>query len=397
MNIQKFSVNLGEQHMEVCTTRGLPNWRLISPSTHLLSKYCQLNPSDHVLLFGSHLGSLPVYILRWMPDIHLTITDYNDTALQVTRQTLSANTIKLGSVSFITDIDLLPEWGNSQTAVLMLIPKGRALARRWLMQAFHVLKPGGRLYLAGSNRAGIQSITKDAALLFGGGSVLGYKKGNRVVEFSRQPVHPALPDWASYPGIAPHTWVEFSVTISDHSLAVRSLPGIFSHDHLDKGTSLLLNTICIPADVRVLDVGCGYGIIGLSAAVKGASLVHLVDNNLLAVAACRETMALNNINNAEVFSGDLLDPVAAYKYDLILSNPPFHAGQAVDYQIAQAMIAQSHQALKPGGQLVIVANRFIRYDRLIKEIYGNVSIPAETGIFHLLSGLKSSQLYEAII
>jgi 16S rRNA (guanine1207-N2)-methyltransferase len=390
MDVKQFSVNLDNQHMQVCTTRGLPDWRLISPSTYLLAKHCCLNPSDRILIFGTHLGTLPVFILRLLPESHLTITDCDATALELTRQTLGANAINLGSVDILSIIDLLPKWENSQDAVLMLIPKGRALTRRWLVQAFHVLKPGGHLYLAGSNRLGIQSLTRDAAQLFGAGTVLGYKKGNRVVEFSRQAAHPAPPAWASAPGIAPHTWVEFAVTVSDHSLTVCSLPGIFSHDHLDEGTTLLLDNIRIPAGARVLDVGCGYGIIGLSAAIMGAGLVHLVDSNLLAIAACRRTLALNGIENVAVFSGDLLDPVRGNKYDLILSNPPFHAGQAVDYQIARAMIGGSHQALNPSGQLVIVANRFIRYDRLIKEIYGNGSILAESGKFHLLSGLKAS-------
>ena len=85
-----------------------------------------------------------------------------------------------------------------------------------------------------------------------------------------------------------------------------------------------------------------------------------------------------------------MDPIGINKYDLILSNPPFHTGHAVDYQIAQAMISQSFQALNPGGQMIIVANRFIRYDRLIKEIFGNVSSLSESGKFHVLSGLKSS-------
>jgi 16S rRNA (guanine1207-N2)-methyltransferase len=54
------------------------------------------------------------------------------------------------------------------------------------------------------------------------------------------------------------------------------------------------------------------------------------------------------------------------------------------------MIKQSFQALNPGGRMIIVANRFIRYDHLINEIFGNISILTESGKFHVLSGLKSS-------
>jgi 16S rRNA (guanine1207-N2)-methyltransferase len=153
---------------------------------------------------------------------------------------------------------------------------------------------------------------------------------------------------------------------------------------------MLLNVTSIPPGGKILDVGCGYGIIGTFAAVQGAGLVHLIDNNLLATAACRETLTLNRVTNAEVFPGDLLSPVGSNLYDLILSNPPFHTGHAVDFQIAQAMIGQSFRALNPGGQMVIVANRFIRYNRLIEELFGNSSVLAESGKFYVLSGLKSS-------
>jgi 16S rRNA G1207 methylase RsmC len=69
------------------------------------------------------------------------------------------------------------------------------------------------------------------------------------------------------PGIAPGTWVEFSINCSNHVFTIRCLPGVFSIDHLDEGTEMLLNTIEIVPGTRVLDVGCGYGIIGLCASV----------------------------------------------------------------------------------------------------------------------------------
>ena len=248
----------------------------------------------------------------------------------------------------------------------------------------------GVVYTLPANNSGIQSAVKDAQGLFGPGRILAYKKGNRVAEFVKKLADTPQPGWALAPGIASCTWVEFTIPFSNHTFHIRSLPGIFSFDHLDEGTDMLLRTIDIPAGARVLDVGCGYGIIGLYAATQGAGSVHLTDNNLLAVAACTETIARNRITNAEVFTGDLLGSIGSYQYDLILSNPPFHAGHAVDYQIAHSMINQSFQALNPGGQMIIVANRFIRYDRLIKEIFGNISILAESGKFHVLSGLKSS-------
>jgi 16S rRNA (guanine1207-N2)-methyltransferase len=387
-NYHEFSVKLGQEQICLVTRPDLPEWRLIAPSIQLLTDHASLNPTDAVLLYGHQLGVLGVYWSRNLPKCQLSITDDNYSALEMTRMTLEANDIF--SVNLLTYIDLPEELYQKYDTVIIQIPKGRQLARRWLVQAYHALVDGGKLYLSGPNQSGIQSVIKDAQELYGSGRILAYKKGNRIAHFHKRTINEPQPDWALSPGIAPHTWVEFSIPLPGHSLRIRSLPGIFSFDHLDAGTALLLSVLQTPPGAHILDIGCGYGIIGLYAAFQGAGRADLVDISLYAAAACRETINLNCITNAKVFAGEFFSPVSANKYDLILSNPPFHSGHAVNYHFAQSMISQAYQALNPGGQVVIVANRFIRYDRLIKEIFGNVSVLTETGKFHVLCGLKSS-------
>ncbi len=386
---QKFMVKLGDKQIQVCSQLGLPDWEQVYPSARLCADNINFSNEDQVLLFGCHQGALAAYLSLVIPAGQLTITDHNVTALEVTKQTLSANNAP--PLNILTDIELPPEYAHQFTVAIIQIPKGRLLARRWLVRAFDALAANGNLYLVGSNHWGIQSIIKDAQALFGTGRIVAYKKGNRLAHFIKKSGDDLKPDWTHAAGIETHTWVEFSITIGEHPYTIRSLPGIFSFDHLDEGTEMLLSTAQISPHAKVLDAGCGFGIIGLFAAINGAETVHLVDNNLLAIAASQETLSLNGIKNAQVFAGDLLNPVLPDHYDLILSNPPFHTGMAVDYQVAHALIEASFLALNPGGQLVIVANRFIRYDRLIKEIFGNIAILSESGKFHLLSGLKSSQ------
>jgi 16S rRNA (guanine1207-N2)-methyltransferase len=387
-DIQNYQVKLGNLQLEIFSLPGLPAWELSSPSARLIAEHALFSPPNQVLLFGCHQGALAAYLAQILPSGQLTITDHNFTALEATRLTLSANDVPQADIQ--TGIELPSEYDQKYNAVIIQIPKGRLLARRWLLQAYNALTMDGNLYLVGSNRAGIQSVIKDAQELIGLGRILAYKKGNRLAHFIKRSRAIPAPIWTSSPGVAAHTWIEFSITLADHTYIIRSLPGVFSFDHPDEGTCMLLDTVHIPPGVKVLDAGCGYGIIGLYAAVSGAGIVHLVDNNLLAVAACRETLSMNGIKNAEVYAGDLLSPVLKDKYDLILSNPPFHTGHAVDYQIAHALIENSYQALNLGGRMIIVANRFIRYDRLIQEVYGNITIVAESSKFHVLSGLKSS-------
>ena len=386
--IEKFIALFGQEQVEVVTVPGLPDWNLVYPSMQLLAQYPSFEPDHPILVYGSYSGALAAYLARKFAQAQITISDINSTALEAAHWTLEAN--HTTSVRCITDINLPPDQNQKYGAVMILIPKGRQLGRRWLIQAYHALASGGKLFLAGSNNEGIHSLIKDAQELFGSCQVLAYKKGHRVAQSIRNTSYVPGPDWAQAPGISPRTWVEFVITLPNQTFPIRSLPGIFSYDHLDEGTQMLINALQIQPGTKVLDVGCGYGIIGLYAAVQGASLVHLIDNNLLAVAASRENLALNHIVNADVFAGNILDPIVPNKYDLILTNPPFHTGHAVDYHIARSMIIQSFQALAPGGQIIIVSNRFIRYDCLVEEIFGNVTFLSESGKFHVISGLKST-------
>jgi 16S rRNA (guanine1207-N2)-methyltransferase len=384
--IQEFSVNLQGGKISVITKPGIPGWKEIYPATELLADQVKVDSDDSILQLGSSQGALAVLLARKLGHGKLFIHDHNVTALEMTRLTLEAN--KISEFKIFGAVEFPPETNHTFSKVIIQIPKGRQITRRWLIQAFHALKNGGKVFIAGANNAGIRSAIKDAQALFGNGRILSYKKGNRVAEFVKDTNVVTLPEWSASPGIAQGTWVNFDIILNNHTFSIHSLPGIFSYDHLDEGTDMLLNAIRITPGEEILDVGCGYGIIGIFAAVEGAGSVHLVDNNLLAIASSQETITLNHVRNAKVFTGDLLDPVRSQKYNLILSNPPFHAGFGVNYQIAQTMIKQSFQSLHPGGKLIIVSNRFIRYKDIIKDVFGNVSILKESEKYHILSGLK---------
>jgi 16S rRNA (guanine1207-N2)-methyltransferase len=385
MQVQEFKVNLRGGEISVISKPGVPGWKQIFPATQLLVEHVKIDPDDSILLLGSSQGALAVHLARQLKHGDLVIQDHNFTALEMTRLTLEANSVS--SFNVLQEVELPSELEHAFSKVIIQIPKGRLIIRRWLIQAYRALKTGGKVFIAGANAAGIQSTIKDAQALFGNGHILGYKKGNRVAEVIKD-TQAGSPEWTLLPGIAPGTWVSFEFCINDHTFSVRSLPGVFSYDRLDAGTEMLLKTTHITPGDEILDVGCGNGIIGTYAATMGAGIVHMVDNNLLAIASARETLAVNHVRNAKIFTGDLLEPVGSQMYNLVLSNPPFHAGFEVNYQISQAMIRQSNQSLHPGGRLIIVANRFIRYMDLIKDIFGNVSILQESGKYHVLSGLK---------
>ena len=110
--------------------------------------------------------------------------------------------------------------------------------------------------------------------------------------------------------------------------------GVFSKKQIDFGSSLLLKTIKLEQAKNVLDVGCGYGTIGLVIAKGNPDIfVNMVDVNLRAISLAKQNMDNNNIKYAEIFVRNIYENVYK-KYDIIVSNPPIRAGKKVVHGIS---------------------------------------------------------------
>lgn len=379
--VQKFQVELAGQEINYFSKPGLPDWDQITPSTALLGEKVLLRPGDRALLLGSGNGALGPAFARQLHPGELWLADTSFIALEMSRRTLQANSVQ--NARILAEIDLPQEQESAFDVAILQMPKGRKLAQRWLVAAHTALRPGGSFYIAGANKQGVQPVIRDAESLFGPGSVLGYKKGNRVVRLSKSSDRGPVPDWAEEPGVASQTWVSLQVATPAGVLDLHSLPGIFSYDRLDEGTDLLLGSLKASSGETVLDMGCGVGILGLAASIQGAARVDLADVNLLAVAAARENIFLLDLQNAQALPSDCASAVIDRRYSLVLSNPPFHTGKAVDYAVAHAFITQASQVLSPGGRFMLVANQFIPYEALLKEVFGRVERLAETSKYRV--------------
>ncbi len=381
---RRFSARLAGREVTYVSKPGLAGWQAVSPAAYLLAEHAAPRPGQRVLYLGCGHGGAAAAIAAGAPAAELWLMDVNFIALQAAGQTLPANRVENAQVW--PGID--PPPGLACDLALIELPKGRGLARRWLAQAGRALRPGGRLLLAGAKDLGVQAGLQDAAQWFGPGTILDYKKGSRVAQFVQPARPPGGDGWWADPGAAPGAWLEFSVQLAGQPRRLAALPGVFAADRLDEGTALLLRAAAVRPGQRALDLGCGSGVIGLQAALSGAGWVDLVDVNLLAVAAAQENLRRLGLEQAQALPSDAFSALAGRRYDCILSNPPFHAGQAVDYQMAEAFIAQGWQALAPGGRLALVANRFIRYEKLMAPLFSQVRILAEDAKFRVIEAEK---------
>ena len=157
--------------------------------------------------------------------------------------------------------------------------------------------------------------------------------------------------------------------------------GVFSRDGLDKGTALLLEALP-PLSGRVLDLGCGWGAVGVSLGAKypGLELV-MTDINARAAELSRRNLAANGVR-AEVLQGDGFEAVTG-RFDAIVTNPPIRAGKAVIY----GLFERARDFLKPGGALYIVIRKQQGAPsalKFLKETYGNAEVIERGGGFWVI-------------
>ncbi len=145
---------------------------------------------------------------------------------------------------------------------------------------------------------------------------------------------------------------EITVDLAGRRLRFVTDAGVFARGKLDRGTRLLIKAMDIPEGGLVLDLGCGYGPIGIAAAVLAPTCrVYMIDINQRACELARRNASLNAATNAEVRCGAGFAPVEGMKFDLVLSNPPIRAGKAVVF----TLIEEAARHLRSGGRLVLVA------------------------------------------
>lgn len=162
----------------------------------------------------------------------------------------------------------------------------------------------------------------------------------------------------------------FSAHLGGHDLTFHTRWGLFSPREIDAGTRLLVDHIEVEDSDDCLDLGCGYGAIGLTLArfaPRGRTL--LVDRDFLAVEYANKNAEVNGIRNAEAMLSNGFEQVGDRTFDLVASNLPAKAGNEALYLLFED--ARTH--LRPGGRFYVVTISALRrfVDRAFTEVFGN--------------------------
>ena len=184
--------------------------------------------------------------------------------------------------------------------------------------------------------------------------------------------------------------VYWDTELRNHKFRFKTDRGVFSKKEVDFGSRFLVETISEPTVVGpILDIGCGYGPIGLTLAKTFPSRgVHLVDVNTRAIELAKTNAEENAVKDVEIYGSDTLKSVKRNDFALIVTNPPIRAGKKVVHDI----LSRSYEHLILGGELwVVIQKKQGAPSAKIKmeEVFGNVDIIAKNKGYYLLRSIKS--------
>lgn len=179
------------------------------------------------------------------------------------------------------------------------------------------------------------------------------------------------------------------VNLLDHDLTFKTRWGVFSPRAIDEGTQLFLKHVDIQESDKCLDLGCGYGPIGLAVAKscpKGE--VHMVDKDFIAVELSNTNAKLNNISNAQAYLSDAFSLVDKTDYfDQVLSNVPAKVGR----EQLSIILYDAYDALKPGGKITFVTINGLRHfiKNNFKSVFGNYKKLKQGQKYTIAQAIKS--------
>lgn len=189
---------------------------------------------------------------------------------------------------------------------------------------------------------------------------------------------------------ARHNRKEFTAELRGKTYIFQTDAGVFSKDEIDLGSRILIDSLDLKQGDTVLDLGCGYGPIGIAAAdlVGPSGRVYLIDVNERACELARENLAKNGIRHAEVLVSDELGALPHdLQFDWVLSNPPIRAGKAVVYQL----LTDAYHRLRPGGCLMAVIRTkqgAKSLETYLRDLAGNCETVAKKAGFRVLKCCK---------
>ncbi|MFJ6986714.1 MULTISPECIES: methyltransferase [unclassified Streptomyces] len=334
--------------------------------------------SGTVVVLGDRWGALVTALSAHSP---VQITD-SWLGQEATRANLARNGVAPGSVRLLTTQDPPPERID---VLLVRVPKSLALLEDQLLRLAPALHAGTVVVGTGM----VKEIHTSTLTLFE--RTVGPTRTSLAEQKARLIL--STPDPALERPANPWPY-GYDLPAGLDELSGRPVvnhAGVFCADRLDIGTRFFLGRLPRTEGARrVVDLGCGNGVVGTAVALANPEAeVLFIDESFQAVASAEATYRANGVpGHGEFRVGDGLAGVPDASVDLVLTNPPFHSHQATTDATARRMFTGARRVLRPGGELWVVGNRHLGYHVRLKRLFGNSGLVAGDPKFVVLRAVK---------
>ena len=182
----------------------------------------------------------------------------------------------------------------------------------------------------------------------------------------------------------------FTETINNIPLSFQTTKTVFSPTCADKGTLAMLSVIDLSPTDKLLDLGCGYGIVGIYAAkLIGEQNIVMSDSNKKCIELSKQNAEINGVDNVKIVQSDGFKNLDDKDFTLILSNPPYHA----DFSVPKHFIEKGFNRLIIGGRMLFVVKRLEWYKRKFIAIFGGLKVHQEEAGYFVLEAVKKTRHY----
>ncbi|MDQ1043165.1 23S rRNA (guanine1835-N2)-methyltransferase [Streptomyces sp. V4I2] len=334
--------------------------------------------SGTVVVVGDRWGALVTALAAHRP---AQITDSYLTQ-EATRANLARAGVETGAVRLLTTQDPPP---GRVDVLLVRVPKSLALLEDQLLRLAPSVHEGTVVVGTGMVKEIHTSTLQLFERILGPTRTSLAEKKARLIFCTPEP----SPERAANPWPYSYELPDGIGLVSGRTVVNHA--GVFCADRLDIGTRFLLEHLPDSrGGRRVVDLGCGNGVVGTAMALADPEAeVLFVDESFQAVASAEATFKANGApGHAEFRVGDGLAGVPADSVDLVLNNPPFHSHQATTDTTAWRMFTGARRALRPGGELWVIGNRHLGYHLKLRRLFGNSELVASGPKFVVLKAVK---------